>query len=36
MPTSQKLSTSLATAALKQNIKSSMSEELFDDVIASS
>ena len=35
MPTSQKLSASLATAALKQNTKRSLFEELFDDVIAS-
>ena len=36
MLTSQKLSASLATAPLRQNIKKSMFEELFDDVIASS
>ena len=36
MSISQKLSTSLATAALKQNIKRSMFGELFYDVIASS
>ena len=35
MPTSQKLSASLATASLKQNTKRSMFEELFDDVITS-
>ena len=35
MPTSQKLSASLATAAMKQNTKRSMFEELFDDVTAS-